>query len=173
MQLLLRLTVELGREENRSGLQDVSCTSLMGPLQRLTSLHPLKERSGHRTPGRFAAGVYEPVGERGRVGPGDDLDLARVHGQPVQSQAEQADVIGGGVRAFCCCLWLDGQPVSGILGLALALGATALAIEPDELHRELAIETWSAWALAAAGVLLTIAALHTPREGRRTVLDVS
>ncbi|MGH9216795.1 MAG: hypothetical protein ACRDZS_11105, partial [Acidimicrobiales bacterium] len=60
-----------------------------------------------------------------------------------------------------------------ILGLALALGATAMAIEPAGLQRELAIETWWAWALAAVGVVLTLSALHTPRERRRTVLDVS
>ena len=60
-----------------------------------------------------------------------------------------------------------------ILGLAMALGATAVAIEPEELQRELAIETWWAWALVGVGVVLTLSALHTPRERRRTVLDVS
>jgi hypothetical protein len=59
-----------------------------------------------------------------------------------------------------------------ILGLAMALGATALAIEPEELQRELAIERWWAWTLAAAGVVLTLAALQAPRERRKAVVDV-
>jgi hypothetical protein len=59
-----------------------------------------------------------------------------------------------------------------ILGLAMALGATAVAIEPQELQRELAIERWWAWTLAATGVVLTLAALQAPREHRKTVVDV-
>jgi len=59
-----------------------------------------------------------------------------------------------------------------ILGLAMALGATAAAIEPQELQRELAIESWWAWTLAAAGVVLTLSALQAPREHRKTVVDV-
>jgi hypothetical protein len=60
-----------------------------------------------------------------------------------------------------------------LLALAMALGATALAIEPEELQRELAIERWWAWTLAAAGVVLTLAALQAPRERHKTVVDVS
>ena len=60
-----------------------------------------------------------------------------------------------------------------ILGLAMALGATAVAIEPEQLQRELAIESWWAWTLAAAGVVLTLAALQAPRERRQTVVDLS
>jgi hypothetical protein len=59
-----------------------------------------------------------------------------------------------------------------VLGLAMALGATAMAIEPEELQRELAIERWWAWMLAAAGVVLTLAALQAPHERRRTVVDI-
>jgi hypothetical protein len=59
-----------------------------------------------------------------------------------------------------------------ILGLAMALGATAVAIEPQELQRELAIERWWAWTLAAAGVVLALAALQVPREHHKTVVDV-
>ena len=59
-----------------------------------------------------------------------------------------------------------------ILGLAMALGATAVAIEPQELQRELAIESWWAWTLAAAGVVLTLSALQAPREHRKAVVDV-
>jgi hypothetical protein len=59
-----------------------------------------------------------------------------------------------------------------ILGLAMALGATAVAIEPQELQRELAIERWWAWTLAAAGVVLALSALQAPREHRIAVVDV-
>jgi hypothetical protein len=60
-----------------------------------------------------------------------------------------------------------------ILALGMALAATAVAIEPEELQRELAIERWWAWALAAAGVVLTLATLQAPRERRKTLVDVS
>ena len=60
-----------------------------------------------------------------------------------------------------------------ILGLAMALGATAMAIDPEELQRELAIERWWAWTLAAAGVVLTLSALQAPRKRRKTLVDVS
>jgi hypothetical protein len=59
-------------------------------------------------------------------------------------------------------------------GIAGALVATAAAVEPEELTRELAIERWWAWALAAAGVVLTLAAIYEPRSKGRgdTVIDV-
>jgi hypothetical protein len=38
------------------------------------------------------------VGKRGRVGPGDHLDLGGADGQLGQGQLEQLDVIRGGVR---------------------------------------------------------------------------
>ncbi|HZA77622.1 MAG TPA: hypothetical protein VE623_14665 [Acidimicrobiales bacterium] len=60
-----------------------------------------------------------------------------------------------------------------VLGLAMALAATAIAIEPEELQRELAIERWWAWALAAVGVVLTLAALQAPFERRQAVVDVT
>src|ERR671910_943035 len=58
-------------------------------------------------------------------------------------------------------------------GSVLALGATALAIEPEELQRELAIERWWAWALAGVGVVVTLAALQAPRERRKALVDVA
>ena len=68
---------------------------------------------------------------------------------------------------------LTGSRVAvAVLGLAMALGATAMAIEPEELQRELAIERWWAWTLAAAGVVLTLAALQAPHERRTTVVDI-
>jgi hypothetical protein len=68
---------------------------------------------------------------------------------------------------------LSGSRVAvAVLGLAMALGATAMAIEPEELQRELAIERWWAWTLAAAGVVLTLAALQAPHERRKTVVDI-
>jgi hypothetical protein len=47
-----------------------------------------------------------------------------------------------------------------------------VAIEPQELQRELAIERWWAWTLAAAGVVLALSALQAPREHRKAVVDV-
>jgi hypothetical protein len=79
--------------------------------------------------------------------------------------------IGAGLLLLLAGLTGSRVPVA-ILGLAMALGATALAIEPEELQRELAIERWWAWTLAAAGVVLTLAALQAPRERRKTVVDV-
>jgi hypothetical protein len=60
-----------------------------------------------------------------------------------------------------------------ILGLAMALGATAMAIDPEELQRELAIERWWAWTLAALGVALTLSALQAPRRRRQSAVDAS
>jgi hypothetical protein len=80
--------------------------------------------------------------------------------------------IGAGLLLLLAGLTGSRLPVA-ILGLAMALGATAVAIEPEELQRELAIERWWAWTLAAAGVVLTLGALQAPRERRKTVVDVS
>ena len=79
--------------------------------------------------------------------------------------------VAAGVLLLLAGLTGSRVPVA-ILGLAMALGATALAIEPEELQRELAIERWWAWTLAAAGVVLTLAALQAPRERRKTGVDV-
>jgi hypothetical protein len=80
--------------------------------------------------------------------------------------------IGAGVLLVLVGLTGRRIPVA-VLGLAMALGATALAIEPDELQRELAIEPWWAWTLAAAGAVLVLAALHAPRESSSAVVDVA
>jgi hypothetical protein len=80
--------------------------------------------------------------------------------------------IGAGLLLLLVGLTGSRVPVA-ILGLAMALGATAMAIEPEELQRELAIERWWAWTLAVAGVVLTLAALQAPRERRTTVVDVT
>ena len=53
------------------------------------------------------------------------------------------------------------------------LPSNTIAIEPDELQRELAIESWWAWTLAAAGAVLVLAALHAPREASSAVVDVA
>jgi hypothetical protein len=69
---------------------------------------------------------------------------------------------------------LTGSRVAvAILGVTMALGATVAAIEPEELQRELAIEPWWAWTLAAAGVVLTLSTLQAPRDRRKTLVDVS
>jgi hypothetical protein len=80
--------------------------------------------------------------------------------------------IGGGVLLVLAGL-LRQRVVVAVLGLALALAATAAAIEPAELQRELAIERWWAWTLAAGGVVLVLSALQAPRERTRTVVDVT
>ena len=80
--------------------------------------------------------------------------------------------IGAGLLLLLAGL-MGSRVAVAILGLAMALGATAMAIEPEELQRELAIERWWAWALAAVGAVLTLSALQTPRERRKTFVDVS
>jgi hypothetical protein len=80
--------------------------------------------------------------------------------------------IGAGLLLLLAGL-MGSRLAVAILGLAMALGATAMAIEPEELQRELAIERWCAWTLAAAGAVLTLAALQAPRERRKTLVDVS
>jgi hypothetical protein len=80
--------------------------------------------------------------------------------------------IGAGLLLLLAGL-MGSRVAVAILGLAMALGATAMAIEPEGLQRELAIESWWAWTLAAAGVVLTLAALQAPRERRKTLVDVS
>lgn len=60
-----------------------------------------------------------------------------------------------------------------ILGLAMAVASASVAVEPAEVQRELAIESWWAWTLAAVGAALVLAALHVPRERRPTVVDVA
>jgi hypothetical protein len=63
--------------------------------------------------------------------------------------------------------------VVAILGLTLAIAAAALAVEPAELQRELAIERWWAVVLAAGGAVLVLSALAPPVARRRAVVDVS
>jgi hypothetical protein len=80
-----------------------------------------------------------------------------------------------GVGVLLLLLGLSGSRfLVAAAGIAGALLATAAAVEPEELTRELAIERWWAWALAAAGVVLTLAAIYEPRAKGRgdTVIDV-
>jgi hypothetical protein len=79
-----------------------------------------------------------------------------------------------GAGALLLLLGLAGSRVLvAMAGIAGALVATAAAVEPEELQRELAIESWWAWTLAAAGVVLTLLALQEPRaRSRGTVIDV-
>lgn len=81
-----------------------------------------------------------------------------------------------GVGALLILLGLAGSRILvAMAGIAGALVATAAAVEPEELGRELAIESWWAWVLAGAGVVLTLAALYEPRvraRRRDTVIDV-
>lgn len=60
-----------------------------------------------------------------------------------------------------------------VAGIAGALLATAAAVEPEELSRELAMESWWAWVLAGVGVLLALVALYEPRPVHHdAVIDV-
>lgn len=81
-----------------------------------------------------------------------------------------------GAGALLLLLGLAGSRVLvALAGIAGALVCTAAAVEPEPLGRELAIEPWWAWALAAAGVALTLAALYEPRAHARrrdAVIDV-
>lgn len=79
--------------------------------------------------------------------------------------------IGAGILLLLVGL-LRSRFLVAIVGLAMAMVATAAAIEPGELQRELAIERWWAWVLAAVGVVLTLSALHVPHERRETLVDV-
>lgn len=80
--------------------------------------------------------------------------------------------IGAGVLLLLAGL-SGSRVLVAVLGLALALAATAVAIDPGEVSRELAIERWWAWTLVAAGAVLTLAALQAPRERQHAVVDVS
>jgi hypothetical protein len=92
--------------------------------------------------------------------------------------ANHTPLLGGievGAGVLLLLLGLSGSRfLVAAAGIAGALLATAAAVEPEELTRELAIERWWAWALAAAGVVLTLAAIYEPRAKGRgdTVIDV-
>lgn len=60
-----------------------------------------------------------------------------------------------------------------VMGLALAIAAAAVAIEPAELQRELAIERWWAWVLAGTGAVLILSAVVAPFTRRRAVVEVA
>jgi hypothetical protein len=79
--------------------------------------------------------------------------------------------IGSGVLLLLLGL-LGSRVLVAVAGLAGALLATAAAVEPAELARELAIERWWALTLAAAGVVLTLVALQAPRGRQDTMIEV-
>lgn len=58
-----------------------------------------------------------------------------------------------------------------VLGLVLALLASAAVADPLEVQRELAIERWWAWVLLATGAVLNLAALQAPLKVARTETD--
>jgi hypothetical protein len=80
--------------------------------------------------------------------------------------------IGAGVLLLLAGL-SGSRVLVAVLGLALALGATAVAIDSGEVSRELAIESWWAWVLVVAGAVLTLASLQAPHERQHAVVDVS
>jgi hypothetical protein len=76
--------------------------------------------------------------------------------------------IGAGVVLVGLAL-LGNRLLIAIAGIAGAILATAAAVEPEEVARELAIDRWWAWVLTGVGVALTLAALHKRGERRREV----
>jgi hypothetical protein len=80
--------------------------------------------------------------------------------------------LGAGVLLLLAGL-LRSRALVTVFGLAMAIAATAAAIDPAEVRRELAIERWWAWTIVGAGVVLVLAALQAPRERREAVVDVS
>lgn len=81
--------------------------------------------------------------------------------------------LGAGVLLLAVGL-LRWRVAVAVLGLAMAMACSAMAAAPGEVARELAVERWWAWLLAGAGAVLTLAAMHAPRERQRqrTVLEV-
>ncbi|HEY3140522.1 MAG TPA: hypothetical protein VGJ86_05300 [Acidimicrobiales bacterium] len=75
---------------------------------------------------------------------------------------------------FVLLLGLTGSRLLvAMAGIAGSLVATAAAVDPTPLQRELAIESWWAWVLAGVGVALTLAALQEPRIRQPdTIVDV-
>jgi hypothetical protein len=80
--------------------------------------------------------------------------------------------LGAGILLLLAGL-LRVRVLVAVLGLAMAVSATAAAIDPAELQRELAIERWWAWTLVGVGVVLTLASLQVPRERHEAVVDLS
>jgi hypothetical protein len=91
-------------------------------------------------------------------------------------QADHTPLLGAleiGAGVLLLVLGLAGSRLLvAVAGIAGALVSTAAAVEPEELARELAIESWWAWTLAGAGVALTLLALYEPRPRRNTLIDV-
>jgi hypothetical protein len=80
--------------------------------------------------------------------------------------------IGAGILLLLAGL-LRVRVLVAVFGLAMAVSATASAIDPAELQRELAIERWWAWTLVGVGVVLTLASLQVPRERHEAVVDLT
>jgi hypothetical protein len=80
--------------------------------------------------------------------------------------------IGAGILLLVAGL-IRVRVIVAVLGLAMAISATAAAIDPAELQRELAIERWWAWTLVGVGVVLTLASLQVPRERHEAVVDLT
>jgi hypothetical protein len=92
-------------------------------------------------------------------------------------EADHTALLGALEIAAGVALMIAGATGSRVLvafmGLALAIAAAAVAIEPAELQRELAIERWWAWALAGTGAVLILSAVVAPFTRRRAVVEVA
>jgi hypothetical protein len=97
-----------------------------------------------------------------------EVEVLGANHTPLLGAAE----IGIGVVLLLIGL-LGNRALVGLAGIAAALVGTAVAVEPEELSR-VAVESWWAAVLAAAGVVLALAALYAPRPRLRrdTVIDV-
>lgn len=79
--------------------------------------------------------------------------------------------LGAGVLVLLLGI-MGSRILVAMAGIAGSLLATAAAVAPEDVATELAIESWWAWVLAAAGVLLTLVALQPTTARQDTVVDV-
>jgi hypothetical protein len=80
--------------------------------------------------------------------------------------------LGAGVLVLLLGL-IGSRLLIAMAGIAGSLVATAAAVAPEDVSRELAIESWWAWVLAAVAVLLTLVALQPATARQQTLVDVT
>jgi hypothetical protein len=80
--------------------------------------------------------------------------------------------VGAGVLVLLLGL-IGSRVLIAMAGIAGSLVATAAAVAPEDVARELAIESWWAWTLAGVAVLLTLVALQPAKARQTTLVDVT